>query len=360
MSATITLTTTAQHSLCLFSSSPPPPSAADEDVRAQQQQQQRPTAVPSLSSASSSPSTSIHSSTDTESSASSSSRPGSFADTWPMAVEALAQRLWDCGREALLSRRSSNSDCNSTSHESKLVFDETGEAADICLGGGQEDTSAGLCDGPYVRIDYSASPPPPPPPPTLLPPATDLMDQHPPLQQRVACGRPPLIHYRPRTNPFKTMMRTPATATLDKSRLSSAAATSRACRRAEEAKAATSPPTTPSSTPPLLLTLTTTSSVSTGAASNNSPPPSCTHCKRGNFLEFCFVSDRCSCRCHDVCPCNPCLDIKDHRRNVLGAHKQRVSTMLPSRPSKAARVWAGDGHPPQIQHRQPSLCTLTT
>ncbi|KAJ2262274.1 hypothetical protein GGI01_001670 [Coemansia sp. RSA 376] len=353
MSATITLTTTAPHSLCLFSSSspPPPPAVADEDVRAQQkqeQQQQRPTAVPSLSSASSSPSSSsIHSSADTESSTS--SRPGSFADTWPMAVEALAQRLWDCGREALLSRRSSNSDCDGKSNESKLVFDETGEVADTCLVGGQEETSAGLCDGPYVRIDYSASPPPPP---TLIP-TTELVDEHPPLQQRLVCGRPPLIHYRPRTNPFKTMMRTPAT-TLDKAQLSSAAAaTSRGCRRAEEA--ATSPTATPSSSPPML---TLTSSLSTTASNNSTTPPSCTHCKRGNFLEFCFVSDRCSCRCHDVCPCNPCLDIKDHRRHIIGAHKQRVS--LTSRPSKAARVWADDGRPPQLQHRQPSLCTLTT
>ncbi|KAJ2824599.1 hypothetical protein FBU31_003947 [Coemansia sp. 'formosensis'] len=306
MSATITLTTTAPHSLCLFSPT------ADEDVRAQQPCS---TAAPSLSSASSessSASSSINSSTDSNTD---SVRPGSITDTWPMAVEALAQRLWDCGREAL-SRRSSTSDTNSV-NESKLVFDETGEV----------DTSAGLCDGPYVRIDYSASPP--------ALPSAELEPSPPPLQQHVAC-RPPLIHYRPRTNPFKTMMRTPAFD--DKSRLSSAAATSHACRHVE-AKNATSP----QASSPLPL------------ASNNSPPSSsCTHCKRGNFLEFCFVADRCSCQCHDVCPCNPCLGIKDHRHHMLDS-RQRVSRM-PLRPSKAARVWVDDGHP---QHRQPSLCTLT-
>ncbi|KAJ2809923.1 hypothetical protein H4S07_002979, partial [Coemansia furcata] len=128
MSATITLTTTAPHLLCLFSP------VADEDVRAQQPCS---TAAPSLSSASSessSASSSINSSTDSNTD---SVRPGSITDTWPMAVEALAQRLWDCGREAL-SRRSSTSDTNSI-NESKLVFDEMGEV----------DTSAGLCDGPY-------------------------------------------------------------------------------------------------------------------------------------------------------------------------------------------------------------------
>ncbi|KAJ2688197.1 hypothetical protein IWW39_002397 [Coemansia spiralis] len=261
-----------------------------------------------------------------------------------MAVEALAQRLWDCGREAL-SRRNSSSDSSSADNsESKLVFDETREVT-----GGQEDT-AGLCDGPYVRVDYSASPPPPPPPPV-----DDLIDQPPPpLQQRVACGRPPLIHYQPRTNPFKTMMRVPAT--MDKKapapRLSSATIASRACRRQveeDEAKNATSPT-------PLVLTL--TGSLRTTTTDNNGSPLSCTHCKRGNFLEFCFVSDRCSCRCHDDCPCNPCLDIKDHRRHMLGIRQQRSSkTLLPSR-AAAARAWVDDGHPPQ--HRQPSLCTLTT
>ncbi|KAJ2834945.1 hypothetical protein GGI24_000134 [Coemansia furcata] len=137
MSATITLTTTAPHSLCLFSP------AADEDVRAQQPCS---TAAPSLSSASSesssASSSSINSSTDSNAD---SVRPGSITDTWPMAVEALAQRLWDCGREAL-SRRSGTSDTNSV-NESKLVFDETGEV----------DTSAGLCDGPLLRFSACAA-----------------------------------------------------------------------------------------------------------------------------------------------------------------------------------------------------------
>ncbi|KAJ2908240.1 hypothetical protein GGI21_003083, partial [Coemansia aciculifera] len=195
MSATVTLTTTtttSPHSLRLFST-------PDHQL--------------------STPSSERGGGTSSTSSSSSSS-----AESWPMAVEALAQRLWECGREALLSRRSS-SHSTSKDDEPKLVIG--GEAQS---GGDHDDDSTdaqddigGLCDGPYVRVDYSGDVAQfPPVPPTSLP---SLSPHHPPpvsatvnikegeqvpaLQQHVACGRPPLIRYQPRTNPFKTMMRMP-------------------------------------------------------------------------------------------------------------------------------------------------------
>lgn len=42
----------------------------------------------------------------------------------------------------------------------------------------------------------------------------------------------------------------------------------------------------------------------------------CTHCKQGNFLEFCFANDRCRCSCHSNCPCKPCVDIRGQRQFI--------------------------------------------
>ncbi|KAJ1745386.1 hypothetical protein LPJ62_002549 [Coemansia sp. RSA 2167] len=70
----------------------------------------------------------------------------------------------------------------------------------------------------------------------------------------------PLIHEQPVLNPFKTMLRVPTTAPV--------------------------------------------------AGSNGD---ACVHCKRGNFLEFCFAGTRCVCACHAECPCNPCHEIRRAR-----------------------------------------------
>ncbi|KAJ2006181.1 hypothetical protein GGI04_001967 [Coemansia thaxteri] len=181
---------------------------------------------------------------------------------WPMAVEALAQRLWDCGRDALqLSRQQQQRRRRSASPcESRLVPNDEDED-DVGVG------AAGLCDGPYVRVDLGGpeeeeeeeelAPPAPRPPATAT-------------TRHMHC-------LQPRSNPFKPMLRR------DASRVAS-----------------------PTATPLLTRANSGDSSVSARSAHGPSPSPSvCTHCKRGNFLEFCFVADRCRCSCHNECPCNP-------------------------------------------------------
>ncbi|KAJ2499897.1 hypothetical protein GGH96_003155 [Coemansia sp. RSA 1972] len=84
----------------------------------------------------------------------------------------------------------------------------------------------------------------------------------------------PLIHEQPVLNPFKTMLRVPTTAPV------------------------------------------------TG------PTDLCVHCKRGNFLEFCFAGTRCVCACHSECPCNPCHEIRRARALQSSEHtKARVGRL---------------------------------
>ncbi|KAJ2002811.1 hypothetical protein H4R26_003409 [Coemansia thaxteri] len=209
---------------------------------------------------------------------------------WPMAVEALAQRLWDCGRDALqLSRQQQQRRRRSASPcESRLVPNDEDED-DVGVG------AAGLCDGPYVRVDLGG------------PEEEKEEELAPPAPRPPATATTRHMHcLQPRSNPFKPMLRR------DASRVAS-----------------------PTATPLLTRANSGDSSVSARSAHGPSPSPSvCTHCKRGNFLEFCFVADRCRCSCHNECPCNPCLDIRGCRRLQQQKHQQ--------------------------QHHKPSLCPLAT
>ncbi|KAJ2711057.1 hypothetical protein H4R19_003433 [Coemansia spiralis] len=81
----------------------------------------------------------------------------------------------------------------------------------------------------------------------------------------------PLIRPQPRSNPFKTMMRTAAAAAVGDGAVDS-------CKVQKE-------------------------------HSNRR----CVHCKSGNFLEFCYAADQCRCACHQLCPCNPCLCLRRMR-----------------------------------------------
>ncbi|KAJ1815051.1 hypothetical protein LPJ56_004677, partial [Coemansia sp. RSA 2599] len=149
--ATTTATTTGAvrrppNTLCLFS-----PSDAEAHGR-----------TPALSTNHSSASSSTNS-LRREDTCGAAAAPELPEDSWPLAVEALAQRLWDCGRDALGGRPQqqqqqqqqpkplstaptalSQLDCDAeeTLHTPTTAAEAAGEAAEELL-----------CDGPYVRIE---------------------------------------------------------------------------------------------------------------------------------------------------------------------------------------------------------------
>ncbi|KAJ1817591.1 hypothetical protein LPJ56_004032, partial [Coemansia sp. RSA 2599] len=171
-------------------------------------------------------------------------------DSWPLAVEALAQRLWDCGRDALGGRPQQQQqqqqpkplstattalsqleyDAEETLHTPTTAAEATGEAAEELL-----------CDGPYVRIEHWSRTGESEKHERLV--DRDNIGQSPRPAQRVCCrgklegssrpndqsddysrqqqqrshGKtptPPLsahnYHHRPMDNPFKTMLKQPS------------------------------------------------------------------------------------------------------------------------------------------------------
>ncbi|KAJ2743791.1 hypothetical protein H4S06_005526 [Coemansia sp. BCRC 34490] len=165
-----------------------------------------------------------------------------------------------------------------------------------------------------------------------------------------------LIHYQPMTNPFKTMAKSatasPTTAYLQKPMASSSSSSSattadspsttansatNATARAEKKPShyfsnrrqrellpgLVSPTSLHRSTKrphyekddALLLPLPQTARPMIAPALGEvlAKSAGCVHCKQGNFLEFCFVVDKCICKCHNDCPCNPCTNIRSHR-----------------------------------------------
>ncbi|KAJ2718444.1 hypothetical protein GGI07_005756 [Coemansia sp. Benny D115] len=177
-------------------------------------------------------------------------------ETWPTAVEALVQRLWECGRDAL-NRHYSTSPPTSAAPSasgSKLVFDDTEEAGNLGLDAAssldQHDDTAvdadSLCDGPYVRVDYCSQPESSKLAQdkiigAVTAPASPSENAQRDVSAAKACGvnggldhdslparrqqtphcgrkrqaatcekkRPALLHYQPMSNPFKTMLRQP-------------------------------------------------------------------------------------------------------------------------------------------------------
>ncbi|KAI9471454.1 hypothetical protein BX667DRAFT_500631 [Coemansia mojavensis] len=94
-----------------------------------------------------------------------------------------------------------------------------------------------------------------------------------PPSKRTSFSSSSLLHMQPKSNPFKTMM------------------------RAEPTPSLSAPHT------------------------RQHPEKICIHCKQGNFLEFCFSADRCSCGCHNECPCKPCLDIRQTRSRKVAVRE---------------------------------------
>ncbi|KAJ2161533.1 hypothetical protein GGF46_001388 [Coemansia sp. RSA 552] len=189
-------------------------------------------------------------------------------DTEEWAVDRLAQQLWTRGRI-------SQEPCISPV-SSRLVFD-----------------AEALCDrDPYVRIDVDeeAAGGSGQGRRRVTRPAVSLgINRHAQAAAAAATDTPaslcsPLIRVQPKTNPFKRMAVQPPT---------------------------TAPPT---------LSLSARPADEDGSRPTKSPPVSshsflCVHCKRGNFLEFCFAGDRCLCGCHEECPCKPCVDIRRLRHS---------------------------------------------
>ncbi|KAJ2379663.1 hypothetical protein GGI05_006567, partial [Coemansia sp. RSA 2603] len=333
-------------------------------------------------------------------------------------------RLWDCGRDAFGRHYPSSLSPSSSSFvlPSKLVFDddedkdENGNGANnysssspnsvicdapIC----QDDVAAdSLCDGPYVKIDYAQ----PELGPTTVtatavaaaaacsPPANysaaavtekaairqqlgaddhgdDHISSHPqsPTHQKQKWQhQQQLCQNQPMTNPFKTMMlrQLPPSCTAVGSPHHESPAGVSVHQRPGYMR---TPYRTAAPTP---------RAAATPALQNSA----CVHCKRGNFLEFCFVNDRCQCACHAECPCKPCIDIREQRLNqkasftiisAAAAHASAVST--PTKRShndyfvkhhsphaaKAARVWNGSSQKQQQQQQPPQqhgLCSLAS
>ncbi|KAJ2077242.1 hypothetical protein H4R24_005248 [Coemansia sp. RSA 988] len=275
---------------------------------------------PAASDGSSASNTQPYSSSNGSSLTSSSSNGRDEAEA--AAVDTLAQRLWDAGR--IGERQSSGV-------SSKLLFDAEAlcdDAPYVCVDrvaapalqqrGAWRKRFAAACgeDGqqPFVRVSG----------PNALP--STRRAQAVPLPQ---CSSPaplcsPLIHPQPISNPFRTMMRSSGPST--------ALPTSLACQQPRERSASSAslrphpPPPTPRAAvlPPLTA----------GAALTLADP--CIHCKRGNFLEFCFAADRCRCTCHDACPCNPCMDIRRLRPSLTlpsAASHRRLSNHPSANPS---------------------------
>ncbi|KAJ1646127.1 hypothetical protein LPJ64_002365 [Coemansia asiatica] len=259
-------------------------------------------------------------------------------DSWPMAVEALAQRLWDCGRDALGGGRPQHQQeqqqqqqqhpkplSAATTASSQLDFDAaphtptTATTAENNDSGDEDVPEDLLCDGPYVCIENwshttnsdkhkpaVAQMPLWPtkdnsgqwPQPTLIAESPGRPnDQSSDFSQRQQKHRPSHDiqlpqkkqhkHYyqRPMDNPFKTMLKQPSVSIHQQK-------------------------------PAYILTPYKSMPPTHGLQQCNG---ACVHCKQGNFLEFCFVSDRCVCSCHKVCPCKPCLDIRDQRKHARSA-----------------------------------------
>ncbi|KAJ1795932.1 hypothetical protein LPJ59_004056, partial [Coemansia sp. RSA 2399] len=217
MSATATLTTPA-HSLCLFSKHPPSPhqqqqqlkqastcvdgTRSDKDKHCEPPEgrndaagthmdlscpetQPAPSTTASTTPALSPPASSLKerslAADDNEDyPETTSSRQSDYAtdSSWPRAVDALAQRLWDCGRDPLSHDFSSSSASSSSSNFPSATQMESAMTASFKLSTkgsftrrGASDTSAAdaasdkesdedsvLCDGPYVHVNYAVAP----------------------------------------------------------------------------------------------------------------------------------------------------------------------------------------------------------
>ncbi|KAJ2397448.1 hypothetical protein GGI23_003535 [Coemansia sp. RSA 2559] len=481
MSATATLTTSA-HSLCLFSKHPPSPhqqqpkqvsarvdgSRGDKDKHLEpsdgrdgsaktHQDLSCPETQPAPSTkASTTPALSPPASSLTEHSLAASdeedcpetpsSRQSDYAtdSSWPRAVDALAQRLWDCGRDPLSHHDFSSSSASSSSSNfpsatqiesamttasfklsTKGSFMRRG-AADASAADSasdkESDEDSVLCDGPYVHVNYAVAPSEMPatlpsghaimlqqkqqkkstkshqtwqqqqqqqqqkimqghpltsrralriPPPfsatnngpsslyltPMSAPESKSLHQDP----RAICDRLQLIHYQPVSNPFKTMAKS---ATASPTTACSLKPIAPPPSSSSSAETMGSPPATASSATSataraekktghyfsnqrqreLLPSLVSPMSLRSRPAKRHHryeqddiaqlpalPPPlatrlaakhGCVHCKRGNFLEFCFVNDRCICKCHSDCPCNPCTTIRSHRSTLSSSATQ--------------------------------------
>ncbi|KAJ2699392.1 hypothetical protein FB645_005332, partial [Coemansia sp. IMI 203386] len=81
-------------------------------------------------------------------------KQGESTDSWPTAVEALAQRLWDCGRDALgrTNRPQGPLLFTSTTEKPEQDSDASNNVIEEQLCDVLEDQQQ-LCDGPYVRIE---------------------------------------------------------------------------------------------------------------------------------------------------------------------------------------------------------------
>ncbi|KAJ1989698.1 hypothetical protein GGI25_004726 [Coemansia spiralis] len=418
MSATTTFATSV-HSLCLFANQPAVHEKEEElaavaaeslglspdDGRVLSTTATANAATPTLSPKSGS---------SAESSiASSSSRAQSECTTdssWPMAVDALAQRLWDCGRNAISRHCTSTSSSSSTSSSNFLPVEqlEPAQAAHSVDNGdkaparhllpdqknnapGNDDDGIVLCDGPYVHVDYAAAPPE----------LTAVLPLHPPshtsnnqpnrkrnysqkqmlVQQnafgaaaatatgkkpfagselttdsyfaqmadtkslcrspQIACDRLQLVHYQPMTNPFKTMAKSTtnstslATSPITANPTANSASGALAHQTNHHYKLISSP-ASPSPTSPFRRPNHYEANPSFSEAEAKPILP-CVHCKRGNFLEFCFVNDRCGCNCHSKCPCNPCTNIRSHRTSLvsIGSSSSR-SEIQDAQPTRCA------------------------
>ncbi|KAJ2608875.1 hypothetical protein H4S08_004282 [Coemansia sp. RSA 1365] len=252
------------------------------------------------------------------------------------AVDTLAQRLWAAGHIGELPGGVS----------SKLLFDaETlcDDAPYVCVdkvsttqthqSGARRKRFEAACveDGQRPCVEVSASTVPyaqhAQAAPTLLPQCSSPA----PLYS-------PLIHPQPISNPFRTMMRPSGPPT--------APPTSVACQMPQRRERCTSSASLRSQQPPVNLR-----PAASPLLTAEVPPLSvdpCIHCKRGNFLEFCFATDRCRCVCHDACPCNPCLDIRRLRPPLTthsAAHlssnsSQHLSNSQSTNPSRTQPITA--------------------
>ncbi|KAJ2510288.1 hypothetical protein H4217_007945 [Coemansia sp. RSA 1939] len=363
----------------------------------------------------------------TSSKSRSSSRQSNYVDdsSWPRAVDALAQRLWDCGHGSLSrgfpSSSSSSSSSSSTTSSNFLSTTQMesamaasfrlnardlsthppmsgGSNADAAVSDKECDEDSVLCDGPYVHVNYTVAPSEPLSSPSNRSVAPTLQRQHqnqhqtrkhpltlrrepqtpsfptphndllypPPMSApetkslhpnaHVFSDRLQLIHYQPMTNPFKTMAKSatasPTTAYLQKpmASLSSSSSATTADSPSTTANSATnataraekkpshyfsnrrqrgllpglvSPTSLHRSTKrhhyekddalPLPLPQTARPMIAPALGEVLAKSAGCVHCKQGNFLEFCFVVDKCICKCHNDCPCNPCTNIRSHR-----------------------------------------------
>ncbi|KAJ1662996.1 hypothetical protein EV178_005407 [Coemansia sp. RSA 1646] len=480
MSATATLATSV-HSLCLFSKHPPqpqqqigadgtrgdkdrhhkPPGQQHHDAENNRdlscpQTQLAPSTTASTTPALSPPASSFKErslganddeddpeTTTSSISNSSSSRQSDYTtdSSWPLAVDALAQRLWDCGRDPLSRDFSSSSASSSLSSSSNFLSTTQMELAmtasfklntkgffarrvapecsDADAVSDKEcDEDGVLCDGPYVHVNYAVAPAELPT--TVSPPRHTIafqqqqstrnhqtwqqkqqhqqqrvqqMQGHPltsrralqtppfsatnndllcpaPMSapetkslhhsSRAICDRLQLIHYQPMTNPFKTMAKSatasPTTAypqkpiaslssssssatTMDSPGATANSATDATVRAEQKASHYFSNrrqrELLPSLVSPMSLRRPTKRHhyEKDDVAQLPALPPQasklatlakhgCVHCKKGNFLEFCFVSDRCICKCHSDCPCNPCTNIRSHRSSLSSSATQ--------------------------------------